>query len=312
MTLGRQLFIGLSLLFAFLVFGIEAIFVQNARHYLQQQLEAHAQETATSLALSLGQGMQVPDPVLARTLINPVFDRGNFASIKLMGMDGRPLIARDLGNVPDEAPALFMRLLPLNAPTGEALVSSGWRQLGRVLVVVHPHIASNQLWHTALETLAWLVALYVCALFATRRYLRGILRPLEAIEQAALAFGRGEFGEVHLDTSAPELQRVGMAMNDLSEKLRIAITPESTQADRLPQQAFQAPLTEVLNHRSADPARAAPAFRRHQNRFRRFAFVSMTGIKAINRSLGAAKGGELLQQCCGGVLRPLFARFARI
>jgi len=99
---------------------------------------------------------------------------------------------------------------------------------------------------------------------------------------------------------------------DLSEKLRIAITPESTQADRLPQQAFQAPLTEVLNHRSANSARAAPAFRRHQNRFRRFAFVSMTGIKAINRSLGAAKGGELLQQCCGGVLRPLFARFTRI
>ena len=73
-------------------------------------------------------------------------------------MDGRPLITRDLGNVPDEVPALFMRLLPLDAPTGEALVSSGWRQLGRVLVVVHPRFAYDQLWHTALETLAWLVA----------------------------------------------------------------------------------------------------------------------------------------------------------
>ena len=57
MTLGRQLFIGLSIIFALLVLGIESIFVQNARTYLQQQLEAHAQETATSLALSLGQGM---------------------------------------------------------------------------------------------------------------------------------------------------------------------------------------------------------------------------------------------------------------
>ena len=231
MTLPRQLFIGLSLIFAFLVLGIETIFVQNARHYLQQQLEAHAQETATSLALSLGRGMQEPDPVLAKTLINPVFDRGNFASIRFLGVDGRPLIARDLGNVPDEVPALFTRLLPLVAPTGEALVSSGWLQLGRVLVVVHPRIAYDQLWHTALETLAWLVALYVCALFATRRYLSGILRPLEAIEQAALAIGRREFGEVHLHARAPELQRVGMAMNDLSEKMRIALTPKVNAAE---------------------------------------------------------------------------------
>ncbi len=222
MTLGRRLFIGLSIIFAFLALGIETIFVQNARHYLQQQLEAHAQETATSLALSLGRGMQAPDPVLAKALINPVFDRGNFASIRFLGVEGQPLIARDLGNVPNEVPALFTRLLPLVAPTGEALVSSGWLQLGRVLVVVHPRIAYDQLWHTALETLAWLVALYICALFAARRYLSGILRPLEAIEQAALAIGRHEFVEVHLHTSAPELQRVGMAMNDLSEKMRIA------------------------------------------------------------------------------------------
>ncbi len=34
MTLGRRLFIGLSIIFAFLALGIETIFVQNARHYL--------------------------------------------------------------------------------------------------------------------------------------------------------------------------------------------------------------------------------------------------------------------------------------
>lgn len=296
MTLGRQLFIGLSLIFAFLVLGIETIFVQNARQYLQQQLEAHAQETATSLALSLGQGMQVPDPVLAKTFINPVFDRGNFALIRLLGVDGRLLITRDLGNVPDEVPALFMRLLPLDAPMGEALVSSGWRQLGRVLVVVHPRFAYDQLWHTALETLAWLAALYVCALFATRRYLRGILHPLKAIEQAALAIGRREFGEVHLDTSAPELQRVGMAMNDLSENLRIAITDESTRADRFYQQAFQDPLTGVLNRRGLIQRAQSLLSEGTEISSGALAFVSMIGLEEVNRSLGAAKGDELVQQ----------------
>ena len=101
MTLGRQLLIGLSIIFALLVLGIETIFVQNARRYLQQQLEAHAQETATSLALSLGQGMKAPDAALAETFINPVFDRGHFASIRLLGVDGQTLVVRELGSIRD-------------------------------------------------------------------------------------------------------------------------------------------------------------------------------------------------------------------
>ena len=213
MTLGRQLFIGLSIIFALLVLGIETIFVLNARHYLQQQLEAHAQETATSLALSLGQGMSAPDAVLAETFINPVFDRGHFQSITMRDVAGKTLVARELENVRDEVPDWFTRLLPLDAPTGEALVSSGWRQLGRLLVVVQPRFAYGQLWHTAWESLAWLAVLYACALLAMQRYLQGILRPLKRIEQAALAIGRREFGEVRLDTRVRELQRVGTAMN---------------------------------------------------------------------------------------------------
>ena len=296
MTLGRQLFMGLSIIFAMLVLGIETIFVQNARSYLQQQLDAHAQETATSLALSLGQGMKNPDAALAETFINPVFDRGHFASIRLIGVDGKVLVARALGSVPEEFPAALKRMLPFDAPTGEALVSSGWHQLGRVLVVVHPRFAYGQLWHTALETLAWLLALYALALLAMRRFLRGILRPLEAIEQAALAIGRREFGEVRLETSTRELQSVGRAMNDLSSKLRDAIAEESDRADRLHQQAFQDPLTGTLNRRGL--------IQRVQGLFSEgteissgaLAFVSMIGLEEVNRLLGAAKGDELVQQ----------------
>ncbi len=223
MTLARQLFIGLSIIFALLVLGIESIFVQNARNYLQQQLESHAQETATSLALSIGQGMKQPDAALAETFINPVFDRGHFASIRLVGVDGRALVSRELGSVPDEGPALFRRLMPLEAPMGQALVSAGWRQLGRVVVVVHPRFAYGQLWHTALQTLLWLAALYLIALLAMRRFLRGILSPLLKIEQAALAIGRREFGEVKLAAGTRELQRVGTASHLIGEGGKVGV-----------------------------------------------------------------------------------------
>jgi diguanylate cyclase (GGDEF)-like protein len=296
MTLGRQLFIGLSVIFALLVLGIESIFVQNARHYLQQQLQAHAQETATSLALSLGQGMKTPDAALAETFINPVFDRGHFASIRLLGMDGRSMVTRELGRVPDAVPAAFMHLLPFEAPIGQALVSSGWQQLGRVLVVVHPRFAYDQLWHTTWETLAWLILLYALALFAVRRYLRGILRPLEAIEQAALAIGRREFGEVHLETSARELQRVGIAMNDLSSKLRDAISEESNRAERLHRQAFQDPLTGTLNRRGLIQRVQSLLAEGTEISSGAFGFVGINGLEEVNRTQGVARGDELVQQ----------------
>ncbi|MBS0336245.1 MAG: EAL domain-containing protein [Proteobacteria bacterium] len=304
MTLGRQLLIGLSIIFALLVLGIESIFVRNARDYLQQQLEAHAQETATSLALSIGQGMKAPDAALAETFINPVFDRGHFASIRLLGVDGRPLVSRELGNVQDEGPAALRRLLPFEAPTGEALVSSGWRQLGRVVVVVHPRFAYGQLWHTTLETLAWLAVLYAFALVAVRRFLRGILRPLDAIEQAALAIGRREFGEVHLATGTRELQRVGAAMNDLSIKLRDAIAEESNRADRLYQQAFEDLLTGTLNRRGLIQRVQSLLAEGTEISSGALAFVAMTGLEEVNRSQGAARGDELVQQLAEVVLLP--------
>jgi diguanylate cyclase (GGDEF)-like protein len=296
MTLGRQLFIGLSIIFALLVLGIESIFVQNARRYLQQQLEAHAQETATSLALSLGQGMKSPDAALAETFINPVFDRGHFASIRMVGVDGRALVTRELGGVTEDVPALLKGLLPFEAPAGEALVSSGWRQLGRVIVVVHPRFAYSQLWHTALETLAWLIVLYAIALFAVRRFLRGILRPLGEIEQAALAIGRREFGAVRLATGTRELQRVGAAMNDLSGKLRDAIATESDRADRLFKQAFEDDLTGTLNRRGMIQRVQSLLSEGAEISSGALAFVGMVGLDAVNRTLGAAKGDELVQQ----------------
>ena len=307
MTLGRQLFMGLSIIFALLVLGIETIFVQNARFYLQQQLDAHAQETATSLALSLGQGMKTPDAALAETFINPVFDRGQFSSIRLVGVDGQPLVTRALttARVTDEVPSAFMRILPFEAPSGEALVSSGWRQLGRVLVVVHPRFAYSQLWHTAWESLAWLMILYAVALVATRSFLRSLLRPLHDIEQAALAIGRREFGDVRLATGTRELQRVGLAMNSLSTKLRDAIAEESNRADRLHKEAFQDPLSGMLNRRGLIQQVQSLLSKESDVSSGALAFVSLIGLEAINLSLGPARGDELVQQLSEVISAPL-------
>lgn len=137
---------------------------------------------------------------------------------------------------------------------------------------------------------------YACALLATRRYLRGILRPLEAIEQAALAIGRREFGEVHLQTGARELQRVGIAMNDLAAKVRHAIEEESIRANRLYKEAFEDPLSGVLNRRGLFQRVQGLLAEGTQVPSGALVFVSLIGLEEINRSLGSVKGDELIQQ----------------
>lgn len=53
MTLYRQLFIGVSMLFFVLLAGVEAIYLANSRAQLQDQLGSQAQDAATSLSLRL-------------------------------------------------------------------------------------------------------------------------------------------------------------------------------------------------------------------------------------------------------------------
>ena len=193
MTLARQLLAGITIAFIALLIGIEAIYVSTARNSLEEQLDAHADETATSLALSLGTRASTLDASLANIMVNPVFDRGHFASIEVRSLKGERIFGRTLDRSDIDVPAWFVALVPLHGPTGEALISSGWKQLGKVVVQVHPGYAYVQLYDTALATLVWLAVLFALALLAVRYYLAGILKPLRQIEQTALAISERDF-----------------------------------------------------------------------------------------------------------------------
>ena len=79
MKLGRILFGGVSLIFILVLAGVETVHIHFTQRNLQLQLDAHANETATALALSLSALMQPEDTAMARTIINPVFDRGYYS-----------------------------------------------------------------------------------------------------------------------------------------------------------------------------------------------------------------------------------------
>jgi EAL domain-containing protein (putative c-di-GMP-specific phosphodiesterase class I)/GGDEF domain-containing protein len=249
MKLGRLLFGGLTLIFILVLIGVETIHVHLTQRSLQLQLNAHANETATSLALSLGTLLKTPDEVLAQTIISPVFDRGYYRYIRFVNMEGKLIVGRSLSTDSHSTPEWFRRVFHVDEPAGQALVSSGWTQMGRVLVQVHPEFAYQQLWNTATGTLFWLAALFAIALYAAAQLLNGILRPLEAIESAASEIGERRFPEIAVTAQTRELASVVGAINALSAKMRDAMAHEEARASRLMREAYEDTGTGTLNER---------------------------------------------------------------
>lgn len=252
MTLFRQLFFGASLLFLLVLAGVEAIYLSNARLYLQQQLESHSQDAATSLSLWLATVQPFDDRALIETAVNASFDRGYYQSIRVVAVSGEILVEKRLAPAQGEVPVWFTRLFPLRPPGAESLISSGWRQLGRVQVVSHPNFAYLQLWHTGLQTLALLLLVYALTLVALRAFLATILRPLGEVERAATAIGERDFSTIALAPKARELGRVVMAMNSLSARIRRVIDEESARAQKLQREAYHDPVTGLYNRRGLE------------------------------------------------------------
>lgn len=315
MTLAGRLLAGISAAFALMLVGMAVILVQNSRQYLQQQLETHAQEAATSIAVALGGAADASDAAFAATVIGPVFDRGRFRSIRIITPRDEVLAERELAAEPDDAPAWFRRLLPLEAPIGEALVQRDWRQLGRVIVQIHPYYAYRQLWSTLWATLAWLGILYLVVLMAMRRFLARILRPLSDIERLTAAIGRREFDAPRVNVSDPELQRVADAINGLATSVRAAIEAEIARADRAHRAANEDALTGTLNRAGFDRALAARLAEGGDISSGALGLFALTGLDQVNNAGDASVGDALLRefaQRIGGELHgraPLVGRW---
>src|SRR5512147_2157182 len=117
MTLGRQLALAVSAIFLVALAGVEAIHLRSSQGNFQRQLDSLAQDSATSLGLSLGALLREGDPALAEAIINPVFDRGNYERIDFLSPKGELIVAKALAPERGRYPGWFAKLFPLETPT---------------------------------------------------------------------------------------------------------------------------------------------------------------------------------------------------
>ena len=126
MTLYLQLILIIVALFAACFLISVTISTSNLRNFLGEQLESHAQDTATSLGLSLSPYMQSNDLPVMNSMVDAIFDHGYYKTIRVITVNGDTLIERSNPVTSKGVPSWFIDYIDLQLPAAEAMVMSGW------------------------------------------------------------------------------------------------------------------------------------------------------------------------------------------
>jgi diguanylate cyclase (GGDEF)-like protein len=295
MTLQRRLILAVSCLLILLLAANLVVTVHNARLNIYEQLEVHAQDTATSLGFSISQAAQAKDTVQITSMIDVIFDRGYYRLIVYRDLEGKEVVKRESPLAANDVPQWFTRWLPLPEPSGEAVVSSGWFQLGEITVVSHPGFAYQDLWRSFKEQL-WLFFFTIVLCYGLLGLaLKLILKPLKQVERQAEAITRREFIVQDNLPSIPELRSVVVAMNRMVDKVKTMFGYQVELNDRLHQQLRTDHVTGLSNRRDFDERLLA--YLKSERTANKGALILMQigDLLEINRSKGRESGDDYLQ-----------------
>lgn len=314
MTLYRQLLIFTLLLFLILFAGSWFAKLQSTRSFLMEQLESHAQDTATSLGLSLSPYMADRDIPTAETMINAVFDRGYYRIIRVDDLRQNQLIQRQLKVTIEKVPNWFIRLITIETPGATAQVMSGWKQVGSIYVESHPGYAYKTLWEGTIRTFIWFLISGVAILILGGIGLSVLLRPLRRVEHQANALCKRQYETQEKLPRTRELRQVVKAMNRMTLKVKKMFGEQAKTAERLRKTAYSDSVTGLGNRRYLERQVGTRLNRRDRTSKGAFLLIQIHNLQKINQEKGFQVGddylqkvGQLLQQATRGIANTALA-----
>jgi diguanylate cyclase (GGDEF)-like protein len=296
MTLYRQLIIFTLALFFLLFTGTWYAKLDSTRAFLADQLESHAQDTATSLGLSVSQHVIKNDMPSVESMISAVFDRGYYEVIKLVDVKNKVVLERVQKVKIENIPPWFIRWLPLNPPEASANVMSGWIQAGTIVVKSHPGYAYKTLWEDMISTTLWFFACGLFVLIAGGFGLRFLLRPLVLVERQADAICNKEYVIQERIPWTKEFRRVVEAMNRMTQKVKEMFEEQVTHAEGLRERSYHDPVTGLGNRRYFDTQITARLDRRDSVTKGILLLIKLNDLDKLNQQKGFQAGDELLKR----------------
>lgn len=247
MSLSKQMIFFVTSILLVVLLGTFVLNFSNTKSFLIHQLESHAQDTATSLGLSLSSVADPEDPSSMETMINAVFDRGYYSHITLYDVDDNVIYQRSNPKTIEGIPAFFIDLIPIQAPSANSLIQSGWIPVGKLVVKSHPGYAYIELWKTTLTLLAWFFAAAILSMIIAFYALRIMLKPLKQMEKQAEAIVRKEYLLQEELPGTTEFKQVVSAMNTMVHKMKHVFDRDAKMAEKLQKIAYQDSVTGLSN-----------------------------------------------------------------
>ncbi|MDH5573102.1 MAG: EAL domain-containing protein [Gammaproteobacteria bacterium] len=294
MSLKKQLnilvMIGVLVIFS----GTLGISIKNTQEYLNKQLKVHAQDTATSLGLSLREVLKNQDIAQADSMLDVIFDRGYYRQIYLDDINGKRILDKKVDVWVDNVPSWFVNMLPLETPILATEISSDWKPVATLGVSVHPGYAYEELWDVARYNLFWMSGLTFIIYMLVYAGLRNLLIPLDEIEKQALAIARKKFVTQSILPRARELRNVVVAMNKMSAKVEENFIAQADLIKKYQDLAYIDPLTGMLNRQAILIEMKAFILNTEEFDSAAFFIVHLSGIDGVNKNEGYAEGDKKL------------------
>jgi len=294
MTLAKQLYALIFIISLMMGVGTLFISVENTRSYLMLQLATQTQNAADSLGISLVPHMKSRDIAVMDTMVNAMFDSGYYKSLKLKSISGESLIERENTSQVEGVPQWFINTLTLETPVAGSVITTGWTQSGTLTLEAHPGFAYKKLWQTAIETSYWALLVFFISFGLAFLVLKAILRPLTAVEAQALAICEREFPILKHIPKTRELQRVVLAMNKMSAKLKAIISHLSERAEKMQKEAHFDDMTDLMNRRGFLAVLENTVKDKEKAGSGSLALIRLSGFADFNKVHGFQAGDELL------------------
>jgi EAL domain-containing protein (putative c-di-GMP-specific phosphodiesterase class I)/GGDEF domain-containing protein len=244
MSLFRQVWFMMicSALLAFIVALLVSTF--SARDYLQTQLYTQSSDTASALALSISQ--QAGDPAMIELMTNALFDSGHFELVRVTDPHGKVMHELRNRDLPSKVPAWFMELFPIQVHSGQALITHGWKQAGKVEISAHSRFAYESLWTNGRKLLFWMLLGGITVGALMHITLKRIRKPIIQIMEQAQAISERRFMQIP-QPNYIELRPVAQAMNSMVERVKLMLDEQSEHINRLKRDANRDPVTGLAN-----------------------------------------------------------------
>ncbi|MDD4880807.1 MAG: LapD/MoxY N-terminal periplasmic domain-containing protein [Gallionellaceae bacterium] len=245
MSIYRQFWLAIVGLTILAFAGSFVVSLYTARNYIEQQLYMKNVDNAASLALVLSQ-LPDKDPVMVELMISSQFDTGHYQEIVLSDPSHKVMIERHYTGDTTGAPAWFVRMFPIKAAAGTALVQDGWKQFGSIKLVSHSRFAYQELWRGIQHLAAWFLLAGALAGLLGTVILRFVFKPLNRVVEQAEAIQDRRFISVE-EPRTPELRSVVVAMNAMVSRLKAIFAVEAARLDELRRQINHDSLTDLPN-----------------------------------------------------------------